>query len=739
MLGLPNLCPTLEARIRAKHLEYRSRQPALVEYQFLHLIKHCYSYGQVKYAVKEAVTDKHCLLGVGPIGLTIEEAQRCTIRFSWSQIAGFSQKNKRLLLHVSDQGEKFTYSYGLETRRKCRHLLKECKWCFSFYKTELFNSSNFPPHQGLTENGPSNFGAIRANTLDTYKAPTSPFNYMSQTMERPHVPAYDCTQSVDAHHFDHSDDGVNPVGVQLAHSQRILNDLPPNPYHVPSAAVVCNPTAGIAPRELCDGQSTAYYSVRTDPVVYRRRLKQRTSRGEQPHHQHLFHRRSTSDNRLYSRGRLSRRNFPTAKHYLIEQPISVAPEVKTLTLSTAMPHTPDAYTHRKHYILHHLTNCQHNECSLVAHRENPHKWFEAGNTSHPQRLQMSIKRNESISGSMKQPANLVEVGQPVGRANPRWHALQLNLHSEKYSIHEPQMQYIQYGHIPNKVTHPRTTKQSQWDPLQSVSITSTKSTAPNESQILQPRQFLFPLDGTASGVATPVGVTVKKHMTDFHHRILRCTPSNACALDAFDESQPPSLLRNSTQNSEELKADPMNLCVTAGSSVVRKVTSPSNSIWEPQQNSHLLKTPPCLVYQDCHMEKALFRTPKRISETTYASILACDNTCTSYEQTKNCSLTKHGYSQRSRFQDLSLASANKMWPQTAANMNPSSLNPGQSGRSNCPGFYDTLSVTSPSQVNFSLPQPQEQLASVALSVASLDSGQFDEVFDTTDEENVNGI
>ncbi|KAF5406368.1 hypothetical protein PHET_00106 [Paragonimus heterotremus] len=64
-------------------LQCKSRQPALVEYQFLDTVRHCPSYGQLKFSVKDLVTNKKCLLGLSPIGITIEETQSNVIKFNW--------------------------------------------------------------------------------------------------------------------------------------------------------------------------------------------------------------------------------------------------------------------------------------------------------------------------------------------------------------------------------------------------------------------------------------------------------------------------------------------------------------------------------------------------------------------------------------------------------------------------------------------------------------------------------
>ncbi|CAL8068263.1 unnamed protein product [Calicophoron daubneyi] len=52
LLKMPEMDREMENRIKAKHVECRCRQPALVEYQLLDKVKHCISYGQTKFAVK---------------------------------------------------------------------------------------------------------------------------------------------------------------------------------------------------------------------------------------------------------------------------------------------------------------------------------------------------------------------------------------------------------------------------------------------------------------------------------------------------------------------------------------------------------------------------------------------------------------------------------------------------------------------------------------------------------------
>ncbi|GAA48554.1 band 4.1-like protein 3 [Clonorchis sinensis] len=103
LLKMPHLSRALEARIKEKHAECKGRQPALVEYQFLECAKQCMSYGQVKFAVLDTVSNLGCLFGIGPAGVTIEETQSSLIHFSWMQISGFSGKSKHLSIHITDQ------------------------------------------------------------------------------------------------------------------------------------------------------------------------------------------------------------------------------------------------------------------------------------------------------------------------------------------------------------------------------------------------------------------------------------------------------------------------------------------------------------------------------------------------------------------------------------------------------------------------------------------------------------
>ncbi|KAA3681431.1 uncharacterized protein DEA37_0005103 [Paragonimus westermani] len=100
-------------------------------------------------------------------------------------------------------------------------------------------------------------------------------------------------------------------------------ERPPNPYHVPPAQVYYRPRGCATLTEFSDAQSTAFYSVRTDPVTHRhnRRLSQH----------HNSHPRSSNASSLQSefntetRFKYHRRSFPKTKHYLIEEPVPALP------------------------------------------------------------------------------------------------------------------------------------------------------------------------------------------------------------------------------------------------------------------------------------------------------------------------------------------------------------------------------------------------------------------------------
>ncbi|KAF8563009.1 hypothetical protein P879_06282 [Paragonimus westermani] len=153
LLKLPQLTTMMEKRIKEKHIECRSRQPALAEYQFLDTVRHCSSYGQMKFSVRDLVTNKDCLLGLSPNGITIEETQCNVIKFSWLQITGFSRKNEQLLIHIREEGAKFNYHFAADGVQHCQQMIKLCKRFLLFYRNELSKSLWHPQSSGATYPG----------------------------------------------------------------------------------------------------------------------------------------------------------------------------------------------------------------------------------------------------------------------------------------------------------------------------------------------------------------------------------------------------------------------------------------------------------------------------------------------------------------------------------------------------------------------------------------------------------
>ncbi|CAH8597359.1 unnamed protein product [Heterobilharzia americana] len=147
LLKLPNLNDQLEKRIKAKHEECRCRQPALVEYQLLDKVKQLPTYGQIKFHIKETISNTPGLLCLGPTGVIIEDSRRNLIQFSWPQITGFGHRNKQILIKILNEGTRFTYRCSVEDSETCENLLEICKNYLNFYRNEISQRIINEPHQ----------------------------------------------------------------------------------------------------------------------------------------------------------------------------------------------------------------------------------------------------------------------------------------------------------------------------------------------------------------------------------------------------------------------------------------------------------------------------------------------------------------------------------------------------------------------------------------------------------------
>ncbi|CAH8552056.1 unnamed protein product [Schistosoma turkestanicum] len=149
LLKLPNLNEQLEKRIKAKHEDCRCRQPALVEYQLLDKVKQLPTYGQIKFHIKETISNTPCLLCLGPVGVIIEDSRKNLIQFSWSQITGFNHKHKQILIKILNEGTRFTYRCSVDNSETCNTLLETCKNYLNFYKNEVSQKILNEPNQSM--------------------------------------------------------------------------------------------------------------------------------------------------------------------------------------------------------------------------------------------------------------------------------------------------------------------------------------------------------------------------------------------------------------------------------------------------------------------------------------------------------------------------------------------------------------------------------------------------------------
>ncbi|KAF7255417.1 hypothetical protein EG68_08063, partial [Paragonimus skrjabini miyazakii] len=258
LLKLPQLSVMLEKRIKEKHIECRSRQPALVEYQFLDTVRHCPSYGQMKFSVKNLVTNKKCLLGLSPVGITIEETQSNVIKFNWLQIAGFSRKHKQLLIHIREEGAKFTYHFAVDDVKHCQQMIKRCKRSLLFYR------SIPPQHQDA---GNFHGSGAAPNVVIHTRLPID-VDYLRPSLIVPvseHYPQPPVLATADASLESYADHSHHPSHYsQNRSSTRLMHTVhtrspppierPPNPYHVPPAHVYYRPRGCATLTEFSDAQ-----------------------------------------------------------------------------------------------------------------------------------------------------------------------------------------------------------------------------------------------------------------------------------------------------------------------------------------------------------------------------------------------------------------------------------------------------------------------------------------------------
>ncbi|THD22811.1 putative 4.1 G protein [Fasciola hepatica] len=302
LLKMPNLSPDVEARIKAKHAEFRCRQPALVEYQLLDRVKSCVSYGQNKFSVREVVSGMHCFLGIGPIALVIEDSQLNSIRFSWFQVSGLSRKNKQLLVNITDGAEKFCYRYSFEDQQWLQEKCKLCKDYFTFYKAELTRAFCQRSMDGgaLPTNGHSPSTQItqctnipvssltslgyqsrpdmqsRANSQEfAAQQPISRYTIESEMCysQYPHAiaspthepQAYHLVRQIPEASVDYCSPPLPAIPVHCSAPMSTQQnwtggraqsngEWPPNPYHVPPAGVFYRPRGCQTMTEFNDGQ-----------------------------------------------------------------------------------------------------------------------------------------------------------------------------------------------------------------------------------------------------------------------------------------------------------------------------------------------------------------------------------------------------------------------------------------------------------------------------------------------------
>ncbi|KAA0199261.1 putative 4.1 G protein [Fasciolopsis buskii] len=302
LLKIPNLSPDIEAQVKAKHAEFRCRQPALVEYQLLDRVKSCASYGQNKFSVREVISGMHCFLGIGPAALVIEDSQHNSISFSWFQVSGLSRKNRQLLVSITDLTEKFCYRYSFEDHQWFHEKCKLCKDYFKFYKSEMtrvFCQRSIDP-RALTADGHSpNTQVTQCTAIPLshlvgrpdalYQHSVQEFAVQHQQQQQP-IPRCVTKSETDYHQYPnltvlpihelqtyHLDGQGHDVSTEYCSpplpsipmhcpgqtsTQQTLTggrtqpsgEWPPNPYHVPPAGVFYRPRGCQTMTEFNDGQ-----------------------------------------------------------------------------------------------------------------------------------------------------------------------------------------------------------------------------------------------------------------------------------------------------------------------------------------------------------------------------------------------------------------------------------------------------------------------------------------------------
>ncbi|KAG5441305.1 Band 4.1-like protein 3 [Clonorchis sinensis] len=331
LLKMPHLSRALEARIKEKHAECKGRQPALVEYQFLECAKQCMSYGQVKFAVLDTVSNLGCLFGIGPAGVTIEETQSSLIHFSWMQISGFSGKSKHLSIHITDQGGKFTYHYAVDDKKRCRQIIKQCKQFLHFYRSELPKSLYWQSLNMVNTNSPgqSRSAQMTGYSNTTVSQPPPVYEQGSHVLGTSPADQETCPDGQsDVHHgfYPHPPSVFEGAfGTYVPHVVR-TSIMPPNPYHVPAASTHYQPR-GCLTDLVDDGQSTAYLSTRTAPVAFPPRRGSSLRRPTGLYRDAMYRHSLTSPTRV----RHNRSVFPKTKHYVIDEPVQREPSTVKFT------------------------------------------------------------------------------------------------------------------------------------------------------------------------------------------------------------------------------------------------------------------------------------------------------------------------------------------------------------------------------------------------------------------------
>ncbi|CAH8651810.1 unnamed protein product [Schistosoma rodhaini] len=202
LLKLPNLNEQLEERIKIKHEDCRCRQPALVEYQLLDKVKQLSTYGQIKFHIKETISNTACQLCLGPSGVSIEDSRKNLIQFSWPHITGFSHKHKQILIKILNEGTRFTYRCSVDNSEICNSLLETCKNYLNFYRNEISQRIINEPHQSIVD----------ANSCSN--STVQPICYTNSSLDKTESPFIGNELNLPKSNYPiHVTDSVQPVAV----------------------------------------------------------------------------------------------------------------------------------------------------------------------------------------------------------------------------------------------------------------------------------------------------------------------------------------------------------------------------------------------------------------------------------------------------------------------------------------------------------------------------------------------